>query len=269
MIAYRSFQLWRRRRRIGLLHIYVAFMFLILFFPLLVLVLFSFAKNGDLRFPITGLTLSWYRIVFSDSSVLSGIRASLAVAVAVGLVVTCIGTPAVTLLSRHRFKGAGLVTALILIPAALPGLVIGVALLNLFGDIHTTLSLETVTVGQIVYCIPFFYLIMSARLRRFDRTLEDVATDLGAGPLQRFRRVTAPLTAPAILGAALVVLALSWDEFQITFFTIGDQNTLPLVIWSRARRVIDPSVNAIGTLMIAGSLVIVLITRRFIADSYS
>jgi spermidine/putrescine transport system permease protein len=110
---------------------------------------------------------------------------------------------------------------------------------------------------------------MSARLRRFDRTLEDVATDLGAGPLQRFRRVTAPLTAPAILGAALVVLALSWDEFQITFFTIGDQNTLPLVIWSRARRVIDPSVNAIGTLMIAGSLVIVLITRRFIADSYS
>jgi spermidine/putrescine transport system permease protein len=172
-------------------------------------------------------------------------------------------------LSRHRFKGAGLVTALILIPAALPGLVIGVALLNLFGDIHTTLSLETVTVGQIVYCIPFFYLIMSARLRRFDRTLEDVATDLGAGPLQRFRRVTAPLTAPAILGAALVVLALSWDEFQITFFTIGDQNTLPLVIWSRARRVIDPSVNAIGTLMIAGSLVIVLITRRFIADSYS
>jgi ABC-type spermidine/putrescine transport system permease subunit II len=81
--------------------------------------------------------------------------------------------------------------------------------------------------------------------------------------------VIAPLTAPAILGAALVVLALSWDEFQITFFTIGTQNTLPLVIWSRARRVIDPSVNAIGTLMIAGSLLIVLFTRRFIADSYS
>jgi spermidine/putrescine transport system permease protein len=269
MTAYRSFQLWRRRRGIGLLHIYVAFIFLILFLPLVVLVLFSFAKSGDLRFPITGLTLHWYQTVFSDSSVLSGIRASLAVAVAVGLVVTCVGTPAVTLLSRHRFKGSGLVTALILIPAALPGLVIGVSLLNLFGDIHTTLSLVTVTVGQIVYCIPFFYLIMSARLRRFDRTLEDVATDLGAGPLQRFRRVIAPLTAPAILGAALVVLALSWDEFQITFFTIGDQNTLPLVIWSRARRVIDPSVNAIGTLMIAGSLVIVLITRRFIADSYS
>ena len=86
-------------------------------------------------------------------------------------------------------------TAIILAPAALPGLVIGVALLNLFGDIHITLSLLTVTIGHVIYTLPFFYLILSARLRRFDPTLEEVATDMGAGPVQRFRRVTAPLIA--------------------------------------------------------------------------
>ncbi|MCU1489555.1 MAG: hypothetical protein JWM85_960 [Acidimicrobiaceae bacterium] len=258
-----------RRRRIGALQLYVGVIFVILFFPIVVLVLFSFVRSGDMRFPITGFTLSWYREVFSDSSVLSGIVTSLEVALFVGLIVTVIGTPAVMLLSRSRFRGSGAVTALILAPATLPGIVLGVSLLNLFGDLKMTLSLVTVTVGQVIYCIPFFYLIVNARLRNFDRQLEEAAMDLGAGPFQRFRRVIAPLTAPAILGATLVVLALSWDEFQITFFTIGDQSTLPLVIWSRARRVIDPSVNAIGALMIAGSLVIVLITRRFIVDSYS
>jgi spermidine/putrescine transport system permease protein len=208
-----------RRRKIGLLHVYVGLIFIVLAFPLVVLVVFSFAKSGDMRFPITGLSLRWYRDAFSDPTVLSGIVTSLEVAAAVGLVVTCIGTPAAMLLSRTRFRGAGAITALVLAPAALPGIVIGVSLLNLFGDLKLTLSLFTVSVGQIVYCIPFFYLIVNARLRNFDRQLEEAAMDLGAGPLQRFRRVIAPLTAPAILGATLVVLALSWDEFQITFLS--------------------------------------------------
>jgi spermidine/putrescine transport system permease protein len=258
-----------RRRRIGVLEVYVAAMFAILFFPLVVLVLFSFVKSGDLRFPITGLTLSWYREVFADSSVTDGILNSLEVGIFAALIVTCVVTPAVLLLTRTRVRWAAAVTALVIAPITLPGIVLGVSLLNLFGDLRLTLSLVTVTVGHIVYCIPFFYLILNARLRNFDRRLEEAAMDLGAGPFQRFRRVVLPLTAPAIVGAAMVVLALSWDEFQITFFTIGDRSTLPLVIWSRARRVIDPSVNAVGTLMIAGSLLIVLLTRRLIVESYS
>jgi spermidine/putrescine transport system permease protein len=258
-----------RRRRIGVLEVYVAVMFVILFFPLVVLVLFSFVKSGDLRFPITGLTLSWYREVFADSSVTGGILNSLEVGIFAALIVTCVVTPAVLFLSRARVRWAAVVTALVIAPATLPGIVLGVSLLNLFGDVRLTLSLVTVTIGHIVYCVPFFYLILNARLRHFDKNLEDAAMDLGAGPFQRFRRVVLPLTAPAILGAAMVVLALSWDEFQITFFTIGDRSTLPLVIWSRARRVIDPSVNAVGTLMIAGSLLVVLLTRGLIVESYS
>jgi spermidine/putrescine transport system permease protein len=258
-----------RRRGIGLLHVYVGLLLAFLFLPLAVLIMFSFSSSGQLRFPITGLSLRWYREVFGNSTVIGGIAASLGVAVATGLIVAAVGTLAAVAVNRYPFRGAGLVTALILAPAALPGLVIGIALLNFFGDLHLTLSLVTVTVGHVIYTLPYFYLVLSARLRRFDPLLEEAATDMGAGPVQRFRRVTAPLVSPAIIASAFVVLALSWDEFQITFFTIGDQSTLPLVIWSRARLSIDPSVNAIGTLMVAGSLLVVIFTRRFIADSYS
>jgi spermidine/putrescine transport system permease protein len=258
-----------RRRGIGLLHVYVGLLLLFLFLPLAVLIVFSFAASGQLRFPITGLSLRWYREAFSSSTVIDGILASLGVAVVTGAVVAAIGTLAAVVVNRYRFRGGGVVTAVILAPAALPGLVIGIALLNFFGDLHLTLSLLTVTVGHVIYTLPYFYLVLSARLRRFDPLLEEAATDMGAGPLQRFRRVTAPLISPAIVASAFVVLALSWDEFQITFFTIGDQSTLPLVIWSRARLSIDPSVNAIGTLMVVGSLLVVLFTRRFIAESYS
>jgi spermidine/putrescine transport system permease protein len=258
-----------RRRGIGVLHVYVTLLLLFLFLPLAVLIVFSFSASGQLRFPITGLSLRWYREVFATSAVTSGIMASLGVAAVTGAIVTAVGTLAAVVVQRYPFRGAGVVTGMILAPAALPGLVIGIALLNFFGDLHLTLSLLTVTVGHVIYTLPYFYLVLSARLRRFDPMLEEAATDLGAGPVQRFRRVTAPLIAPAIVAAAFVVLALSWDEFQITFFTIGDQSTLPLVIWSRARLSIDPSVNAIGTLMVAGSLLVVIFTRRFIAESYT
>lgn len=267
--AARRWRRWLRRRGIGLIHIYVGLVLLFLFFPLVVLIVFSFSSSGQLRFPISGLSLRWYREVFANSTVTSGIMASLEVAVVTGAIVAAIGTLAAVAVNRYRFRGAGLVAGLILAPAALPGLVIGIALLNFFGDVHVTLSLITVTVGHIIFTLPYFYLVLSARLRRFDPMLEEAATDMGAGPWQRFRRVTAPLVSPAIIASLFVVLALSWDEFQITFFTIGDQSTLPLVIWSRARLSIDPSVNAIGTLMIAGSLLVVLFTRRFIAESYS
>jgi spermidine/putrescine transport system permease protein len=258
-----------RRGGFGLLHLYVGLLLAFLFLPLAVLILFSFSASGQLRFPITGLSLRWYREVFANAAVIDGIWASLGVAAVTGAVVAIIGTLAAMVVNRYPFRGASVVSGVILAPAALPGLVIGIALLNLFGDLHVTLSLMTVTVGHVIYTLPYFYLVLSARLRRFDPLLEEAATDMGAGPLQRFRKVTAPLIAPAIIASAFVVLALSWDEFQITFFTIGDQSTLPLVIWSRARLSIDPSVNAIGTLMVAGSVLVVIFTRRFIAESYS
>jgi len=175
-----------RRRGFGLLHVYVGLLLLFLFLPLAVLILFSFSASGQLRFPITGVSLRWYREVFANSAVIDGILASLGVAAVTGAVVATVGTLAAVVVNRYRFRGSAVVTAIILAPAALPGLVIGIALLNFFGDLHLTLSLLTVTIGHVIYTLPFFYLVLSARLRKFDPALEEVATDMGAGPVAAF-----------------------------------------------------------------------------------
>src|SRR5262249_48296064 len=156
-----------------------------LFLPLAVLILFSFSASGQLRFPITGLSLRWYHEVFANAAVIDGIWASLGVAAVTGAVVALIGTMAAMVVHRYPFRGASVVSGVILAPAALPGLVIGIALLNFFGDLHLTLSLLTVTVGHVIYTLPYFYLVLSARLRKFDPMLEEAATDMGAGPVQR------------------------------------------------------------------------------------
>src|SRR5260370_39452503 len=137
-----------RRRGIGLLHVYVGLLLLFLFLPLAVLVLFSFSASGQLRFPITGLALRWYQEVFSNSGVIDGILASLGVAAVTGAVVAPVRTLAAVAVNRYRFRGSALVAGVILAPAALPGLGIGIALPDFFRDLHVPLSLLTVSIGH-------------------------------------------------------------------------------------------------------------------------
>ena len=235
------------------------------------MVVFSFVKSGDLRFPITGLTLlvpgsvhRLERLRGDPQQPRSGVFAA--------LIVTCVVTPAVLFLSRSRVRWAGAVTALIIAPATLPGIVVGVSLLNLFGDLRMTLSLVTVTVGHIIYCIPFFYLILNARLRHFDRHLEEAAMDLGAGPFQRFRRVVSPSHRASYPrcdhGGTGPVVGRVPDHL------LHDRRpqyapACDLVRGHGRRRVIDPSVNTVGTIMIVGSLIVVVLTRRLIVETYS
>ena len=241
-------------------------MFVFLFAPIAIVVLFSFNKTASLTFPFHGWSLRWYRAVFSSPLYRDAIVASLRVALITVLVVVVVGTLAGIGVTRHDFRGRGLVRFFMLFPAALPGLFLGIALLSFFVQTKVSLSLWTVTVGHLVYVVPYFFLVVVSRLQRFDYLLEEAARDLGAGPFATFRRVTLPLIAPSLIAGALVVFSLSWDEVFITFFTIGAQNTLPLVIYSTVRQSVDPSVNAISTLLLAGSLVFVLSVRRLVAD---
>jgi spermidine/putrescine transport system permease protein len=240
--------------------------FVFLFAPIAIVVLFSFNKTASLTFPFHGWSLRWYRAVFSSPLYRDAIVASLRVALITVLVVVVVGTLAGIGVTRHDFRGRGLVRFFMLFPAALPGLFLGIALLSFFVQTKVSLSLWTVTVGHLVYVVPYFFLVVVSRLQRFDYLLEEAARDLGAGPFATFRRVTLPLIAPSLIAGALVVFSLSWDEVFITFFTIGAQNTLPLVIYSTVKQSVDPSVNAISTLLLAGSLVFVLSVRRLVAD---
>jgi spermidine/putrescine transport system permease protein len=255
-----------RRPHVSGLAVYTVLLFLFLFAPIAFVVLFSFNKTAGLTFPFHGFSLRWYRAVFSSPTYRESIVASLRVALITVVVVVVVGTLAGIGLTRHAFRGSGAARGLLLFPAALPGLFVGIALLSFFVQTKVTLSLWTVTAGHLVYVLPYFVLVVTSRLQRFDYLLEEAARDLGAGPWTTFRRVTLPLIAPSLIAGALVVFSLSWDEVFITFFTIGAQNTLPLVIYSTVKQSVDPSVNAISTLLLAGSLVFIFSVRRLVVD---
>ena len=139
---------------------------------------------------------------------------------------------------------------------------LGIALLSMFKVLSIPLSLWTVIVGHLLITIPIVLLTLNARLSNFDPSLEEAARDLGATPLQVFSRVTFPLIRPSIVGACLLVLALSFDEFIVTFYTMGPQTTVPLVIWGQMRRGVSPEVNAISTVLLLVTLALILLTRR-------
>ncbi len=256
----------RRRSRISWLHVYVTLLLLFLFAPLVLVVLFSFNKTASLTFPFHPFSLRWYRDVVSSSDLESSTLNSLRVAGTTAAVVVIVGTLAAVGMTRFRFRGKGVLQALFITPAALPGLFIGIALVTFFVQLGVQLSLWTVTVGHVLYTLPYFYLVANARFARFDPLLEESARDLGAGPWSAFRRVVLPLVAPALIAGAMIVVALSWDEVLITFFTIGNQSTLPLLIFSKTRHSVDPSVNAISTFLLAGSLTFIFLVRRWVTE---
>ena len=235
--------------------------------PLMLVVLFSLHKTGSLTFPFEGFSTRWYDEVFSSEEIKTAARNSLIVATASALLTLVFGTLAAYGLTRTTSRLRTPLAVLFFLPITLPGLFIGIALLVAFTEVDTTLSLATVTIAHLVYVFPFFFLIARAVLERLDPALEECAADLGASRMTVFRRVTLPQVWPVLVGAACLAFALSFDEFVITFFVIGPDSTLPLYIWSSLRRTIDPSINAISTLLLAFTMLLFVITYALTAWS--
>jgi spermidine/putrescine transport system permease protein len=255
-----------RRRGDWWLLVYTILIFVFLFAPIFIVVLFSFNQTASLTFPYHGWSLRWYRAVFGSPDYRAAILASLKVAFVTVVTVTVVGTLAAIAVTRYSFRGRAALRSVVLVPAALPGLFLGMALLSFFVRTNVSPSLWTATIGHVIYMLPYFFLVASSRLQRFDPMMEENARDLGAGPFRSFVKVTLPVIVPSLLAGTLVVFSLSWDEVFITFFTIGPENTLPLLIYSRVKQSVDPSINAISTLLLAGSLAFVFSVRRFMAD---
>lgn len=229
---------------------------LFLYVPLLVVVLFSFHRTAGLSFPFEGLSLRWYREVFSSFTFRSALENSLFVALPVAACTFFLGTLAAYGLSRTTSRWRGPLAVLFFLPITLPGLFLGISLLVAFSRVGLHLSLKTVVLAHLVYVFPYFLLIARAALDRLDPALEEAAADLGASPWRVFRRVTFPQIWPVLAGATCLAFALSFDEFIITFFVIGSDSTLPMYIWSSLKRTIDPSINVISALLLLVSLVL-------------
>jgi spermidine/putrescine transport system permease protein len=219
--------------------------------PVCLVVLFSFASNKLLNFPLGGLTLDWYRALLNEAEFRRAFWNSLQVAIPVCLASTVIGAAAAFALSRLRGVWQVFATNLLCLPMMLPPLVLAIALLFFYTQVvHVPLGLGTVIASQLIVTQPLVVLVVAARMARFDFTLIESARDLGAGPVTIFRKVTFPIVRSAVIGAGLMAAAISLDDFILTFFTIGTGNTLPTFIWSKIRTTLDPSINAIGTIIL-------------------
>jgi ABC-type spermidine/putrescine transport system permease subunit II len=232
--------------------------YVFLFAPIVLLVLFSFNANKYGTFPFTGWTTVWYGQVFGDYQIKDALTTSIKVALEVTAISTVVGTAAAFPLVRSRLPFRSGVRIAFTLPIMIPGLLIGVSLLVLLTSVfHFQLSPQTAVIGQAIYTTPFVLLLVAARLQGFDPTLERAASDLGANTFSRLRHVVLPLIMPAIFAGALFAFTLSLDEFIITLFLIGGHNTLPIYIYTQVKFGITPEVNALASLLLGASLVLI------------
>lgn len=233
--------------------------FAFLYLPIVVLILYSFNREGVGGFPPHHLTLDWYRILFSDDAIWDSVINSLKVAFAAMAISLALGIPAALALDRAQFPGKALFRRLVLLPLILPGIITGLSLLMLFDLTNTRLSLMTIILGHGTALISVATTEVFAGLQKLDRAQEEASLDLGANYWQTFWRVTVPNLKLSIIGAALLIFTLSMDEIAVSFFLIGRDNTLPLEIWGRLRRGITPEINAISTIIFLFSLVTIVV----------
>lgn len=236
--------------------LYVALVFLFLYLPIGVLVVFSF-NASRLNAVWTGFTFDWYRELWHDFAIWAAASNSLIIGVASAVISTIIGTLAAFALHRYAFRGKGAFEAFLQLPIVIPEIVMGVALLAFFVLVEMPLGLHTVTIAHVAFNISFVTVVVRARLHSFDFTLEEAAMDLGANRWQTFFKVTLPLIAPGVAAGFLIALTLSLDDFIIAFFTAGaGSTTLPMQVYSMMRFGVTPKVNALSTLILVVVIVI-------------
>jgi len=247
------------------LNLYAALGLVYLFAPIAVIVLFSFNQPaGDYNIEWQQFTLDNWKAPFADRELTAALWVSVQIAAMATLVSTVLGSMMAIALSRYRFGGAALADLALVLPVTTPEIVLGSSLATMFlGQNLIDFGMVTITIAHILFQLSFVAIVVRARLRNFDWTLEQAAQDLGATPLRTFRTVTLPLILPGILAAALLSFALSVDDFIITFFNAGSTVTFPLQIFGASRVRIPPQVHVLATvilmvsvaLLVAGSIV--------------
>jgi spermidine/putrescine transport system permease protein len=231
---------------------------LFLYLPVAVLILFSFNDSKLMTLPLSGFTLDWYKAVFDNEAMMRALRNSLFVAsISTGISVV-VGTMAAFALDRIDFYGKTMFRRVILLPISLPGIIIGISILNMSSVVGLRLSLTTVILGHTAMLLAIVVTQVFARLQRLDRSIEEAAADLGASPWQTFTRVTLPNIRSALIGSSLLSFTVSFDDVPITFFLTGRENTLPMYIYSALRRGPSPEFNAVSTLILIGSLGLII-----------
>ena len=245
-----------------------ALVFVFLYLPLFLIVLYAFNKTNINSWPFPGFSTKWFDKLLHDPVPKDAAWLSVKVAVVSTSLALLLGTSMAFAFARFRFFGRELVNFTVTLPIILPGVITGVALASFFLFIHTDLSVRTVIIGHTTFCIVLVFNNVLARLRRVSPSIEEASRDLGAAGWQTFLFVTLPTIRTALVAGALLAFALSFDEIAVTFFLAGsDTTTLPLWILGALRRTRDvPEVNAVATVVLAISLPMIAAAAYLMRD---
>ncbi len=244
-----------------LLAVWTGIVFAFFYLPIAIMVLFSF-NESKLNIVWTGFTFDWYAALWQDRVLVRTLQNSLIVASVTTVLSVVLGTVGGWLLFGYRYRAAGLLETFVFLPMIVPEVILGVSLLILFVTIGLQLGYTTIIISHVTFCFPFVMASVQARLAGLDPALEEAALDLGATPTQAFTKVLVPYLMPAIVSGALMSFTLSLDELIVTYFTASaGTRTLPLEIFGRVKKGLDPSLNAISTVFILVTMSAVFITE--------
>jgi len=238
--------------------------------PILLLIALSFNENENVGI-WTGASTRWYGEMFQNADVMRALRNSLIVAAISTVISTVLGTAAAISLERFRFRGQRLYDGLVYLPIIIPDVTMAVMMLLFFAQsfsivdavfgFQPAFGIGTISLSHIAFNISFVAVVVRARLAQLDSSLEEAAADLYASRWQAFRHVTLPLIMPGVAGGALLALTLSLDDVVVTSFVAGPgATTLPVYVFGLVRRGVTPLINAVSTVMLTASMVLVLIS---------
>ena len=257
----------RRSTKIALAA-FTALVLAFLYVPIALVCVYAFNKSNVQSWPIAGFTTKWFSPAIHDTAMQTSLWLSLKAAAFATLAALVLGTMAAFGVHRFRFFGRELVSFVLVLPIALPGIITGMALNSYFTFWKVNFSLVTIVIGHATFCVVIVYNNVLARLRRVPASLEEASMDLGASRFQTFRLVTLPTISTALVSGALLAFALSFDEVIVTTFTAGAQNTLPLWILGSIRLGQQlPKVNVVVFLILAFTVVPVLLAQRLTRES--
>ncbi len=242
-------------------HLWLVLAFL--YVPIVVMAVLSFNASPLYALPFH-FDLVWYRALAGNAKLIDAGIHSVGIAIVNTIIATALGTMAALAFARYQFRGKTVLQLLLFPPVAVPWLVIGTAMLVFFYWIDIKRGLFAILLGHVALSLPYVIVVVGARLATFPRAVEEAAATLGATPLQTFRRVTAPLLAPGVIGGALFAFAVSFDQFVISYFLAPPGvTTLPVEIYGAIRKGFTPEINAISTIIIVVSMGALLLTARF------
>lgn len=231
--------------------------------PLVVLVVFAFNDSTTATLPLTGFTTKWFHLAFGNDQLTTALLRSTLIGIIAAITATALGVIASIGLTSPKLKLRSLTVAVLLLPLVVPYISLAVGLLILLQALQVQTSLLVVVLGHVVIALPFAILVLYPRLRTLDPSMFEAASDLGAGHVAAFRLITLPLLGPALMSSFLISFVTSFDEFAIaSFLAPSGQPTYPVFLYSGARTpALLPQVIAIGTLVIATSIILVLIAE--------